>query len=66
MLQSKDTGGQMNKKTRPTHILSARYSIQIKRHTQIESKGMKKKGHADRNEKKKSWGCNLYQTKWTL
>lgn len=37
----------MEKKTRPMHLLSTRHLPQIKRHTQMESKVMKKIFHAN-------------------
>ena len=42
MLQSKEQGGWMDKKTGSIYILSIRNLLQIERHRQTESKGMEK------------------------
>ena len=54
-------------KTRPTYILSIRDSLQTKRHTQTESKGIEKIFHENGNKTKKKLGQQyLHQTKYTL
>ena len=52
MLQSKDTGGTMDKKIRPLHMLSTRDSLQIERQIQTKSKGVKKIFHENENKQK--------------
>ena len=53
----------MAKKIRPLHMLSSGVSLQIKRYTQTESKGMEKdisRKWQQANKQTKSWGGNTY------